>query len=291
MLILPNSTPLNAEPFAQRVAQLATQALLDEARLTPKPGLVDGRGCGAHDDLDLALMERSANSLRETFFQLALCSLQRYPDVSLRIDIGRIGRVGEQVMLDVTHGVNTHRGAIWALGLLVSAFAMHAGHVRDPNLLTQTAARLARIDDPMQPQRFSKGKKVCQRYRIPGAREQAQLGFPTVIDYGLNQLWSSRICGADEDSARLDALLAMMQVLTDTCVLSRGGIDALKTMQAGARAVLNAGGCGCSAGRIQLSKLDCTLLELYVSPGGSADLLSATLLLDWFKSEPVINPF
>src|SRR5471030_3535879 len=116
-----------AEQLAAGLAHQATQALIDEARLSPKPGLVDSRGAGAHQDLSLALMERSAQSLQPTFYHLALHSWLRPADVALRQEIGRLGRLGEQHMMTATGGVNTHRGAIWALGLLVSACAMLGG--------------------------------------------------------------------------------------------------------------------------------------------------------------------
>lgn len=105
-----------AERHAQRLAALATRCLLMEAKLTPKPGLVDRRGSGAHHDLTLALMERSAHSLTPMFREMALQSWRRPADIALRQTAGRLGRDGEAVMMRETGGVNTHRGAIWALG-------------------------------------------------------------------------------------------------------------------------------------------------------------------------------
>lgn len=72
-------------------------------------------------------MECSAHSLTSTFQALALQSWQRPADIALRQTVGRLGREGEQQMMAATGGVNTHRGAIWALGLLVSAVAMLGG--------------------------------------------------------------------------------------------------------------------------------------------------------------------
>lgn len=88
---------------------------------------MDSRGNGAHQDLNLALMERSAHSLQPTFHALAQQSWRRPADVALRETVGRLGREGEARMMQATAGVNTHRGAIWALGLLVSATAMLGG--------------------------------------------------------------------------------------------------------------------------------------------------------------------
>ncbi|MFM2484626.1 triphosphoribosyl-dephospho-CoA synthase [Celerinatantimonas yamalensis] len=279
-----------AMDLAEQLAKRATQALLDEVNLTPKPGLVDQRSSGAHHDLSLDLMEASAHSLSATFYELALVSWQRQADVALRLEIGKIGRAGEQAMMNVTHGVNTHRGAIWALGLLVSSAAMLGGEYERALNITQGAATMASIGDPMQPQSFSKGKCASQRYRIPGAKEQAQLGFPAIINRGLPQLHLSRQHGANESQARVDALLSMMSSLTDTCVLSRGGTDALSAMQRAASLVLDAGGMATIHGQTRFDQLEQIMLTHYISPGGSADLLSATLLLDGLTPTPLTNP-
>ena len=278
-----------AERHARYLADLATACLLDEARLTPKPGLVDQRGSGAHHDLTLALMERSARSLTPTFYALALQSWQRPVDIALRQRVGQLGREGEARMMQETAGVNTHRGAIWALGLLVSGAAMCAG--RGPvQQITRCAAALARLPDEGAPKMFSKGQCASARYRVPGAREEAQRGFPHVMRQALPQLWRSRQQGADERAARLDALMAIMTSLSDTCVLSRAGINGLAAMQQGAQAVLTAGGTQQPAGRQALAQLDTRMLALNASPGGAADLLSAALFLDRLASDRAKKP-
>ncbi|MGU3412695.1 triphosphoribosyl-dephospho-CoA synthase [Enterobacteriaceae bacterium C34A] len=269
----------HAEVQAEKLAFIARNCLIDEARLSPKPGLVDSRGNGAHHDLTLDLMERSAHSLTPTFLQLARHSWQRPADIALRETVGRLGREGEQQMMAATKGVNTHRGAIWALGLLIGASAMLNG-TASAQQIADTAALLARLPDRAAPKVFSKGLKATHQYRVPGAREEAQQAFPHVMQLALPQLLRSRAMGANESEARLDALLAIMTSLSDTCVLSRAGMPGLQAMQNGARAVLNAGGCATAQGRDALATLDAQMLALNASPGGAADLLAATLFLD-----------
>ncbi|ENC9900811.1 triphosphoribosyl-dephospho-CoA synthase, partial [Pseudomonas aeruginosa] len=96
------------------LADLAVDALIDEAELSPKPALVDRRGNGAHADLHLGLMQASALSLWPCFKEMADAA-QRHGriDARLRGVLGQLGRDGEAAMLRTTEGVNTHRGAIW----------------------------------------------------------------------------------------------------------------------------------------------------------------------------------
>lgn len=275
MRALARLTPSRAE----RLAELAVAALVDEAELSPKPALVDRRGQGAHRDLSLGLMLASAQALKPCFQAMAEAAELGLPAEELRRLIGRLGRDGEAEMLRITGGVNTHRGAIWALGLLVTA-AVH-GQPTSAEALCLAAGHLASLPDLAAPKTApSHGQRVAQRYGVGGARAEAAAGFPAIHGRGLPQLRASRQAGAGEQNARLDALLAIMTRLDDTCVLHRGGPTALATMQQGAQAVLDAGGSASLAGRRQLLALDRQLLAANASPGGAADLLAATLLVD-----------
>lgn len=284
---------LNLQPktitLAERLADLAVDALIDEADLSPKPALVDRRGNGAHTDLHLGLMHASALALWPAFKEMAEAALE-FGEIGLplREAIGRIGREGEQAMLATTHGVNTHRGAIWALGLLVTAAALDTKST-SAGAVTLCAARLALLDDRYAPRPLSHGAQVAQRYGARGAREEAQLGFPSVVQRGLPQLKRSRAAGHGEQNARLDGLLAIMTELADTCVLYRAGEPGLHAMQHGAQAVLDAGGSASLTGRRRLHELDQQLIALNASPGGAADLLAATLLLDRVERDGILQ--
>ncbi|WP_192562711.1 triphosphoribosyl-dephospho-CoA synthase [Pseudomonas gozinkensis] len=284
---------LNLQPktitLAERLADLAVDALIDEADLSPKPALVDRRGNGAHTDLHLGLMHASALALWPAFKEMAEAALE-FGEIGLplREAIGRIGREGEQAMLATTNGVNTHRGAIWALGLLVTAAALDTKST-SAGAVTLRAARLALLDDRDAPRPLSHGAQVAQRYGARGAREEAQLGFPSVVQRGLPQLKRSRAAGHGEQNARLDGLLAIMTDLADTCVLYRAGVEGLHAMQHGARAVLDAGGSASLTGRRRLHELDQQLIALNASPGGAADLLAATLLLDRIERDGILQ--
>ena len=279
---------LNLQPktlsLAERLADLAVDALIDEADLSPKPALVDRRGNGAHTDLHLGLMHASALALWPAFKEMAEVAIELGEiGLPLREAVGRIGRDGEQAMLATTHGVNTHRGAIWALGLLVAAAALEPDSSA-ASAIAVRAARLALLDDRYAPRPLSHGAQVAQRYGARGAREEAQLAFPAVTQRALPQLKRSRADGHGEQNARLDALLAIMTNLADTCVLYRAGEEGLRTMQLGAQAVLDAGGSASLAGRRRLHELDQQLIALNASPGGAADLLAACLFIDRVES-------
>ncbi|MGY6157535.1 triphosphoribosyl-dephospho-CoA synthase [Paraburkholderia strydomiana] len=264
------------------LAHYAVTALIDEAELTPKPALVDRRGSGAHRDLDLAIMRRSAQALEPTFDALARTARRRgEPSALLRTELAQIGRAGEQDMLRATGGSNAHRGAIWIVGLLVAGASLQqtAGRL-DASNICQRAAQIACFPDRFAAATDSHGERVRQRYQVGGARREAQEGFPHVIGTGLPALIAARERGIAEDAARVDALLSIMASLDDTCLLHRAGLAGLHAGQRGAQRVLQAGGSSTREGQIALAALEQQLLSLNASPGGAADLLAATLFLD-----------
>ncbi len=266
--------------IAQRtIAGDAVAALIDEAMLTPKPGLVDGRGNGAHTDLTLELLLRSARVLHATFEELERAASGSALNANLRAELGAIGRAGEARMLRETRGVNTHRGAIWSVGLLVSASALCAS--RDPLVVACMAGEIARLPDSAAPAGgIRNGARVRAAYRVGGAVAQARDDFPQVTQHALPALRAARARGGSESDARVDALLAVMTALDDTCLLHRGGPPALLAAQRGAQAVLDAGGIGTAEGRDAFVHLERALERFHASPGGAADVLAATLFLD-----------
>jgi triphosphoribosyl-dephospho-CoA synthase len=268
-----------AERWALHLSRVAVSALVEEAELTPKPALVDRRGNGAHHDLDLTRLRRSARALQDGFADIARAALEAASSLWLREQIGRIGREMELRMLDVTDGSNTHRGAIWALGLLVAAAARRPSE-RDAARIATAAAMLAQLPDRHAPRPLSHGELARLRFGVSGARGEAQAGFPHAIRFGLPALRAARDRRAPEDCARLDALMAIMARLDDTCLLYRGGLAALDAAKAGARSVLAAGGTAARAGRERLQHLHTELMARWASPGGSGDLLAVTLFLD-----------
>lgn len=250
------------------LGRLAGRALREEALHTPKPGLVDRRGNGAHRDMTLPMLLRSADALVAPIAACAGAAQAMPPGPDLRAVIGAIGRDGERRMLAATGGVNTHRGALWALGLLAAGLAA-AGTVAGA---ARFAAELAAVDDPAAGGRaLSHGARVRLRYGAAGAMGEARQGFPHTVRVALPVL---------RHAGRTNALLASMSRLEDTCLLHRAGPAGLRVVRDGAAAVLRAGGARTTAGAAALDRLDGRCERHGLSPGGSGDVLAAAIFLD-----------
>ena len=255
-------------PTAEELALLAAASLKDEANLFPKPGLVNWRSPGSHTDMTIEMMHASVDAISSSFKAMADAAKKadrNNPESlsALRMTVGAIGRAAEVAMLKATGGVNTHRGAIYAQGLLT------------------VAAGLAEIPDPgFEAPATSHGLVVRKRLGLPGAREEAQSGFEHVRLFALPALLKSRKAGLSEAASQINALLALMATLPDTCIAHRGGLAGLQAVQSGAKQVLDLGGVGLPEGSAAYEALCHQMEEQKLSPGGSADLLAATLFLD-----------
>lgn len=274
---LARASSTHAAALPMTVARAAVAALVDEAELAPKPGLVDPRGVSAHDDMNLDTLRASAHALGPAFIALAEMAAGRDPDLRLRAEVGASGRYGEQRMLAATGAVNTHRGALWALGLLVCG-AVNADGADE---IAEYGGQLARLPDLALPaQRVdTHGAAAARRYHVSGARGEAQSGFPHVR-VALDVLRSGRRMALAPADTRLWALIELIARLDDTCLLHRGGAGGLAAMQQAARGVLAEGGPATSRGRVALADMDREARRRRLSPGGSGDLLAAAMFLD-----------
>ncbi|WP_329065848.1 triphosphoribosyl-dephospho-CoA synthase [Streptomyces sp. NBC_01429] len=263
------------------LAQTAVDALLAEAELTPKPGLPDTR------EADFGALRWSALSLAPGLTAMAAAARRAggEPGRGLRGELGAIGRCTERSMARANAGAALHHGAVWPLGLLVSAAALAPAldPALAPDRLTTTARRLAAIPDGAAPRIPSPGSAAASRYGAAGARGEARAGFPHVRR-ALTALRTARAAGAREPEARLDALLTVMSTLQDTGLLHAAGPHGLREAQNGAREVLDAGGAGSARGGAALRDLDVRLRERGLRPRGSAHLLAATLFVDALPS-------
>lgn len=269
-------------------AKLARTALLKEVYLTPKPGLVDRRNAGSHHDMDFYTFLRSINAISkwfDYFYQLG-CLYPEIVGTEFLKSIRPIGIGCEQVMFKDTQGINTHKGGIFAFGLLSGALGRletRREHLCSDSICQEVAYICADIVGELDPNNPAKtvGEKLFQQYGITGARGEAAAGYTTVRQYGLPIYLQLIREGVTEELALLQTLLNLLAHNDDTNVISRGGLDGLKLVQAQANYLLEQGGIFANNGIEQMIHFDDLLINHHLSPGGSADLLGVT----WFLAQ------
>lgn len=248
------------------IAHLATQALQAELDTTPKPGLVDKDSNGAHRDMDYALMQRSIDTLHPYFVKLALlgCADALPTHASIR----DIGIEAERAMLSATNGVNTHKGALFSMGLAVVA----AAHEKNTDSLQTTIKALAASFPDTNGTHGSKAKLLSKgTTAIKGALDNAREGYEMLFAEWLPFYIERR---KERDAHTLHkTLLRIMCDLDDTNVIYRTDLATAEEVKQEARALLD------SFAEAALKDMDRRYTARNISPGGAADMLSLTAFI------------
>ena len=255
--------PKSTVPYL--VADLAERALRLELDTTPKPGLVDRRDNGAHKDMDYALMSKSISALRPYLTRLAVESAKDIDPAKIK----EIGIEAEKAMLKATGGVNTHKGALFCIGLSVAAascLACSTGAVEAYSFKELVSRAASEIPSA----RGTHGAEAKRSFKAVGALENARAAYPELFAD-----WLPYYRSLEGDPFRCHkTLLHIMTTLDDTNILHRRGAEGLADAEAEAARLLE------DFSESGLSSLNKDFIRENISPGGSADMLSLTIFIE-----------
>ena len=279
----PRSTAL----APQAIGRAATLALYDELALSPKPGLVTLTDKGSHADMDAHTFMRSLFALRSYFVRIATLGAEGAPFQALQ----QCGIDAEARMLAATGGVNTHRGAIFMLGLLCAAAgaASQSGQRLDPALLRDTLrARWGdALDDRARRASTLPGGIAARRYGLRSACAEAAAGFPVLFETAVPAMKAARARPMGRQHVLLDTLFNVMAVLEDSNLAHRGGMEGLRHAQRAASGFLAAGGSSRADGMAAARTIADDFVRRRLSPGGAADTLAAAC---WMQRLGLLGP-
>jgi len=274
------------EEDCRTIASIAQKSLLYEVCITPKPGLVDREGSGSHRDMDIFTFMDSASALWPYFYGCVQIgrNTAHLPATETFAQLRYPGKLAQHRMLQCTSGVNTHKGAIFSLGILCAAAGrLEPEQWTEASILAQCAAMTAgltqELTQPDTPQ--TAGEQLFRRYGISGIRGQAEAGFPAVLHTGLPVLRAGLSQGLSLNDAGCAALLHLMLVTEDTCLISRSNLEVRNRIVSQLSQLLSQ----TPYPSIEvLRKLDRDFTKQNLSPGGCADLLALTFFLHFLSS-------
>lgn len=273
----PAARPQAARAAIRALGRSAVAALYAELALEPKPGLVSLIDSGSHSDMDATTFLRSLFALRSYFASIA----EAGADDAGWSELQALGIEAERRMLRATGGVNTHRGAIFLLGLLCASAGRLLGCGRGLTPAAIRAELQARWGGALaahagqRRHADSNGARAVRAHRLCSIADEAAAGFPVLFEHALPALQAARADGRTERAALVQALLAAMAGLDDTTLVHRGGIEGLRRVRAEAAGFLAAGGTALPDWRGRIAPLQAHCLARRLSPGGAADTLAA----------------
>ena len=266
------------------IADLACQSLQEELNLTPKPGLVDRHDSGAHTDMDYEMMNRSIKALRPFFVELALLGWDA-EKVSVS-DVQTIGLQAEKAMFEATKGVNTHKGALFSMGLTIVA-ATHLMRLDGKILAEDLQDCIKELACQFPLTKGTHGSEASLKHHVEGALAHACKGYPDLFAKWLPFLLNEELkmknaktanaMGAfSNDSSSFvlhSTLLYIMSTLDDTNVYYRTGEGGAQLMKNEAARIL------AHFSTKELEAMNRRFIAENISPGGCADMLALTLLV------------
>jgi holo-ACP synthase/triphosphoribosyl-dephospho-CoA synthase len=277
------------EKLGDTVGSAALRALMGEAAVTPKPGLVDRANNGAHRDMDFFSFIDSAAALLPWFRDCALGGYESAapsgggtdPETLFR-SLRQGGRNAEFLMRRAA-GANTHRGILFSLGILSAAYGRLYREAEAPaaGALLDFAARMtvSLVDDFSAPHPApSHGELIYAKSGVTGVRGEAAAGFPTIRNWGLPILRRLLAEGWGMNDAGLGTLLHLIAHTEDTNIIHRAGGPSLDAIRTETAAFL-AGNPGMEAMKKKAAEMDRDFTARNISPGGAADLLAASMFL------------
>lgn len=282
------------------IAHLATQALQAELDTTPKPGLVDKDNNGAHRDMDYVLMQRSIDTLHPYFVKLALLGCA--DTLPSHTAIRDAGIEAEKAMLSATNGVNTHKGALFSMGLAVVAAAHEERKIaaneeqilkernggEDVLVSLQTTIKALAASFPDTNGTHGSKAKLLSKgtTAIKGALDNAREGYEMLFAEWLPFYIERR---KEHDAYTLQkTLLRIMCDLDDTNVIYRTDLATAEEVKQEARALLDSFSKAhtaedkekrIAAELLALKDMDKRYTARNISPGGAADMLSLTIFI------------
>ncbi|KRK48747.1 triphosphoribosyl-dephospho-CoA synthase [Secundilactobacillus kimchicus JCM 15530] len=284
MIKRPQSEEMKAKQ--NKIVTNAVRALLYEVSVQPKPGLVDPVSSGPHPDMDVFTFLDSSVSLT-AYFKACVQTAWSFNDEAtlptLFEQIRPLGIQAEATMFDATSGINTHKGAVFSLGIVVTATAYAESHDRQDvfKIVKEMLVGLVERDFSKVTEKaeneMTAGEREYVHFGITGIRGEAEHGYLTVTQVALPQLSTAR---GTLNERLLDTLMAIVGHSVDTNLVKRAGsIDIIPWANDQVSRYFLAGGSRTEAGMAYLKQLNQVFLEKNLSLGGSADLLIVTIFV------------
>lgn len=276
-------------------ANLSVSAIIEEAELSPKPGLVDRYDQGAHKDMDINLMIKSANALLSGFYSYLETGLNHIGTLAdLFSAVRKIGLEAEKNMFNATNGINTHKGANFSFGLILSALGYYLQNTGLKSNLTtndinnifkivkQMAENLVETDfkNIRDKTNLTNGEKLYLQYNHGGIRKEAEEGYKIITETALPELMRLNHKNIDKSRKYLHILFLIMSNCDDTNILTRGGLNALRYVKETGKYLFENNIVFKDHYINIIEEINKDFIKRNLSSGGSADLLSIVIFLD-----------
>lgn len=317
----------NNVEMLKEIHGLIRNALLSEVYTAPKPGLVDPEDNGSHMDMDVHSFELSSEAITPYLAEMFSIGLRGGDADKCFLEIRKIGLEAERAMLHATYGVNTHKGMIFTMGIILAAAGLAiyrrrssqlyyiepdkigycSGNVFKTEEIFQISCAMCsdvlrnELESSLLRAPLTHGERLYRMYGERGIRGQAIDGFPILCKTALPAIRyysdeAKRCSGTSEitdvllNSVRLSTLMTIISELDDSNVLSRSNHETLFWLKGEAASIVRNGAAMSMDGISSIRALNRECIRRNISPGGAADILAVAILL-YSMEESELFPF
>jgi len=272
-----------------KLGEFSLEAMIYEVSSFPSFGLVSPISSGSHKDMDYFTFVDSSSTLYRYFLEMANAGYSDKSSKEIFNDIRNIGKKAEEAMFLKTNRVNTHKGMIFVLGLVITATSnilYNKGNFNDiSDLIKKMTFGMVNneLKNLQTKDSLTHGEKIFLEYGISGVRGEAESGFSIVFDYALGVY--DELDNLQTNQRLTHTLLSIMSRCDDTTILYRHDYSTLLTLQKKAKEIIDLGGLNNQNTYSHLKKLNSYNEQYNISPGGCADLLALTVFLSKVKKE------
>lgn len=270
------------EKVANNLSDIALESMIYEVSSYPSFGLVSPLTQGAHNDMDFFTFLDSSFAIKEGLKSMAKISYSSIPLDIVFNHLREIGKITEKNMFIATNNINTHKGMIFLLGVVISATARALYEKKSfneiQNIIKNMTKDILKDFDNINPNsNLTHGEKLFLKYGFTGIRGEIKTGLEVIFNGAIKVFTDTLEKTKSTNLASVQTLIFLMGNVMDSTIVYRHDFETLERVKKEMQELYHQGGIFIQDSQSILKDIEKKYISNRISPGGCADLLAITL--------------
>lgn len=263
----------------KKIIKIAYKCILEEANSWPCLGLVSKKNSGSHNDMDISTFKKSAKIFINYFNDI----YKKYYQIKTFNNLRNIGILTEEMMFKVTNNINTHKGLVFAFGIIFFNFLkVYFKEINFNNLCTE----IKLFTEPLKND-YLNNLTLNSRINllINDARQTALSGYKVCFQ----ALKEIELIINEQPNLKKNQIIFLLILyfylnIDDTTVINKIGYKRYLTSKKNIECLYNKIKINYNQYIDEINKVNNWAIINNISPGGCGDLVVITLFLRKIKS-------
>ncbi|WP_156285944.1 citrate lyase holo-[acyl-carrier protein] synthase [Oceanivirga salmonicida] len=264
--------------FARYVSKKALKATIYELVTYPSYGLVSHVNQGSHKDMNVYTFIESSFVIEEAFYQVAKLSYSSLDIDKCFFRARQIGKNIERKMFAVTKGINTHKGLIFLMLIVIIAISKSYYYSKGIDSLEEYIKIISKdilndFRNLEKKEKLTNGEKIYLKHGITGVRGEVYKGLSSLFRIFI-PYYKKQLKKYDKNKANYLTLIYLMSIIDDTTIINRHSMEMLNLVKKKSKNLLE------TEDYFLLHEFEKECINKNISPGGSADLLAIIIFIE-----------